>query len=119
MASWAVYSVISGSVTERTTEIGLRIAVGAGRGDVYRLFLMYGGKLILFGLAIGLFAGLGLSRFLSSFLFNTSIYDFTTLASVCGVLLAIVGAAIWIPARRAVRIDPIAVLLASFATKAE
>ena len=102
--------MISGSVTERTTEIGLRMAVGAGRSDVYRLFLLYGGKLILFGLAIGLFTGVAFSRILTSFLFDTSIYDFATLVTVCAVLVLACTAAIWIPARRAVRVDPIAVL---------
>lgn len=110
LAAVGVYGVISGSVTERTTEIGLRMAVGAGRGDVYRLFLLYGGKLIAFGVAIGLFTGVAFSRLLSSFLFDTSIYDFATLVTVCGVLVLACTAAIWIPARRAVRVDPIVVL---------
>jgi len=110
LAAVGIYSVISGSVTERTGEIGLRMAVGADRRDVYRLFLVQGCKLIFSGLTIGLIAGLAFNRILSSFLFNTSVYDLATLLTVCGLLIAVCSAAIWLPARRAVRVDPIAAL---------
>jgi ABC-type antimicrobial peptide transport system permease subunit len=110
LAAVGIYGVISGSVTERTAEIGLRMAVGADRSDVYGLFLLQGGKLIFLGLVIGLMAGLAFNRLLSSFLFNTSVYDLATLLIVCGILVAVCVGAIWIPARRAVRVDPIAAL---------
>jgi putative ABC transport system permease protein len=110
LAAVGIYGVTSGSVMERTAEIGLRMAVGADRHDVYSLFLMQGAKLIFSGLAIGLLLGVAFNRTLSSFLFNTPIYDLATILAVCGLLIGVCVAAIYLPARRAVHVDPISAL---------
>jgi putative ABC transport system permease protein len=110
LAAVGIYGVTSGSVMERTAETGLRMAIGADRGDVYRLFLLQGAKLILSGLAIGLVFGVAFNRTLSSFLFDTPVCDFATILAVCGVLIGVCIAAIYLPARRAVHVDPIGAL---------
>jgi ABC-type antimicrobial peptide transport system permease subunit len=110
LAAVGIYGVTSGSVMERTAEIGLRMAVGADRGDVYRLFFAQGAKLIFSGLIIGLLLGVAFNRTLSSFLFNTPVYDLATILAVCGVLVGVCIAAICLPARRAVHVDPISAL---------
>jgi putative ABC transport system permease protein len=110
LAAVGIYGVTSGNVTERTAEIGLRMAVGADRGDVYRLFLVQGAKLIFSGLIIGLILGVAFNRTVSSFLFNTSVYDPATLLAVCGLVIGVCIAAICVPARRAVHVDPISAL---------
>jgi putative ABC transport system permease protein len=110
LAAVGLFGVTSGSVTERTAEIGLRMAVGADRRDVYRLFFVQGAKLIFSGLTIGLLLGVAFNRTLSSFLFNTPVYDLATLLGVCGLLVGVCIAAICLPARRAVQVDPISAL---------
>jgi putative ABC transport system permease protein len=110
LAAVGIYGVTSGSVIERTAEIGLRMAVGADRSDVYRLFFIQGAKLIFSGLIIGLLLGVAFNRTLSSFLFNTPVYDLATILAVCGLLVGVCIAAICLPARRAVHVDPISAL---------
>jgi predicted permease len=105
-----LYGVIAYSVSQRTREIGVRMALGAQRRDIMRLFLSEGALLVLIGLAIGLISSLGLTKFISSLLFGVSATDPLTFASVAVLLALAALAACHIPARRASRVDPIVAL---------
>jgi putative ABC transport system permease protein len=110
LASVGIYGLIAYSVTQRTQELGIRIALGAQRRDVLRLVLTYGTRLTLLGVALGLFAALALSRLLTSLLFSVSATDPLTFAGVAGLLAMVALLACFIPARRATRVDPIIAL---------
>ncbi|MEA2692534.1 MAG: hypothetical protein QOJ16_1921 [Acidobacteriota bacterium] len=99
-------AVIAFSVTERTQEIGIRTALGAGRWEVLALVLSHGLGLVLAGLGVGAAGALAASRLLSSLLFGIRPTDPATFAAVALLLLAVVGVACYVPARRAVGIDP-------------
>jgi predicted permease len=101
-----IYGVISYSVSQRTREIGVRMALGAARRDVNRLVLQEGLPLILAGLALGLVAALGLTRLMAALLFGVSPIDPVTFASVSVTLAAIALLASYLPARRAAGMDP-------------
>jgi predicted permease len=102
--------MIAYSVAQRTNEIGVRMALGAQRRDVLRLVVSDGARLSLCGIAIGLLASFGLTRFLSSLLYGISPTDPTTFA-VVSLLLFMVGVlASYVPARRATKVDPIVAL---------
>jgi putative ABC transport system permease protein len=105
-----IYGVISYSVSQRTREIGIRMALGAERGDTMRLVLGEGMLVILIGLAIGLAGSLALTRFLSSLLFGVTPTDPLTFAGVALLLAVIALAACYVPARRAMRVDPLLAL---------
>ena len=105
-----IYAIVSHSVVQRRNEIGLRIAVGADWTDIVRLVFSDGGKLTIAGLAIGLTLALTLNRFLSSYLFGISASDPATLIACCVLLVMVSGSAIWIPAWRATRVDPMVAL---------
>ncbi len=101
-----IYGVISYSVAQRTHEIGIRMALGAPRLDVFRLVVGQGLKLAGIGIAIGIVAAFGLARLMSSLLYGISTTDFETFAGV-SILLALVALlACYVPARRAMRVDP-------------
>jgi len=110
LAAAGIYGVMSYSVAQRTREIGIRIAMGAGRRDVLGLVLGHSLKLTLIGIAIGLAASWGLTRLLASALYNVTPHDFFTLASVSILLSAVALLASYIPARRAMRVDPLVAL---------
>ncbi|HEY4838597.1 MAG TPA: ABC transporter permease [Candidatus Acidoferrales bacterium] len=110
LAAAGIYGVMSYSVAQRTREIGIRIALGAGRRDVLSLILGHSFKLTLIGIAIGLAASWGLTRLLASALYNVTPHDFFTLASVSILLSAVALLASYIPARRATRVDPLVAL---------
>ena len=105
-----IYGVVSHSVAQRTAEIGLRIAVGATTTDILRLVFSQGGKLMIGGLGVGLALSMTLNRFLTSYLFGIGASDPVTMAAACGVLIVVADLAIWIPAWRATRIDPMVAL---------
>jgi putative ABC transport system permease protein len=105
-----VYGVISYLAGQRTHEIGLRMALGAQRNDVLRLVLGYGAKMSLIGVAVGIAASLALTRLMAKLLFNVSAYDPLTFAAVACLLISVALAASYIPARRAMRVDPIVAL---------
>jgi len=105
-----LYGVIAYSVSQRTREIGIRIALGAQQNNVMRLILGEGMLVILIGLTIGLASSLVLTRFLSSLLFGVTATDPITFAAVAVLLAVVALAACYIPARRAMRVDPIVAL---------
>jgi predicted permease len=105
-----LYGVIAYSVSQRTHEIGIRMALGAQRRDVMRLVLGEGMLVILMGLAIGLAGSLALTRFLSSLLFGVTATDPLTFSGVAVLLALVAVAACYIPARRAMRVDPMLAL---------
>ncbi len=110
LACVGIYGVVSYLVGQRTHEIGLRIALGAQRSDVMRLVLGGGAKMALVGVAAGLAAAFGLTRLMANQLFGVTAHDPLTYGAV-GVLLMLVALfACYVPARRAMRLDPVAAL---------
>jgi predicted permease len=104
------YGVLSYTVSQRTHEMGIRIALGANAPDILRLVLERAARLIVVGIAIGLLAAFAFSRFLSSMLYGITARDPVTFAAVSLVLVAVAVAACYIPARRATKVDPIIAL---------
>jgi putative ABC transport system permease protein len=101
-----IYGVISYSVAQRTHEIGIRMALGAPRRDVFRLVVGQGLKLAGIGIAIGIVGAFGLARLMSSLLYGISATDFETFAGVAILLALVAMLACYVPARRAMRVDP-------------
>jgi putative ABC transport system permease protein len=112
LASIGVYGVMAFLVAQRTREIGVRVALGAKQADVLKLVVGYGAKLTLAGLVIGLAAAGALTRVISSMLYGVTALDTATLAATAVVLLTCGLAASYLPARRAMRIDPAVTLRA-------
>jgi predicted permease len=110
LAALGIYGLMSYSVEQRTQEIGIRVALGASGGDMLGMVLRRGLLLAGIGLALGLAAALGLARLLASLLFGVKTYDPMALGGVVVTLAAVAWVAIYIPARRATRIDPLVAL---------
>lgn len=110
LSSVGIYGVISYIASQRTHEIGVRMALGAERANVLRMVLGQAGKMALIGVAVGLIAALGLTRLMSSMLFGVSSHDPITFLGVALLLTLVALAACGIPAWRATRIDPMAAL---------
>ena len=110
LAAIGIYGVISFTVSQRTHEIGVRMAFGARPADIRRLVLGEGLSLIVIGLAIGLVGALSLSRLLTSLLFEVRTTDLVTFLSVSGILTIVGLIACYAPAARATRVDPVVAL---------
>jgi putative ABC transport system permease protein len=110
LATIGVYGVVSYSVTQRTQEIGIRVALGARSMDVSGMVLREGLLLGGLGVALGLAAAVAATRLLSSLLFQVTPTDPVTLGTVAGLLLAVTLAATLLPARRATKVDPMVAL---------
>jgi putative ABC transport system permease protein len=110
LASVGIYGVVSYSVSQRTHEIGVRMALGAERGDVLKIMVGQGLRSVLIGTAVGVAASFGLTRFLQSMLFGVKPTDPVTFVTVSLVLLVVAWLASYIPARRATKVDPMVAL---------
>ncbi len=110
LSSVGIYGVISYVTGRRTHEIGVRMALGAQRGDVMRLVVGEGAKLALAGVAAGIVAAFALTRLIEKELFGVSAHDPLTFAAVALLLMIVALAACYLPARRAVRVDPVEAL---------
>jgi len=110
LASIGVYGVTAYTIAQRTHEIGVRVALGAQRRDVLRLVLARGGLLALQGVAVGVAGAIALTRLMNAMLFGVSARDPLTLIVVSGVLIGVVLLACFVPARTAMRVDPMVAL---------
>lgn len=123
LASIGLFGVLAHSVSQRTREIGIRMAFGARIGTILRLVIWEGMKLVLVGLALGALTGYGLKRFIEwnsytaegwrnvkSQLYGVSLADPVTLIIIAGILIAVALVACWLPARRAAKVDPLVAL---------
>ncbi|MBV8810338.1 MAG: FtsX-like permease family protein, partial [Acidobacteriaceae bacterium] len=106
LAAIGMYGVLSGSVTERMPEIGVRSALGASRGDILALVIRQGMTLTGLGVVIGLTAAVAATQGLVTLLFEVSSLDPVTYLGVITLLLFVSGIACWVPAWRATRVDP-------------
>jgi ABC-type antimicrobial peptide transport system permease subunit len=112
LAGVGIYGVLAYSIGQRTREIGVRVALGAGRWEVVRMVVWQGLRLILTGIVTGVACALAFSRLLSRLVFGISLTDPLVFAGVPLILLAIAILASYIPAHRATRIDPMVALRA-------
>jgi putative ABC transport system permease protein len=110
LATLGIYGVIAYFVTQRTPEIGLRLAIGAERREVVGMVIGHGLKISLAGIVIGLAAALMLSRVMTSLLYEVEPTDPQTLLAVAGLLVVTSCVASWVPAAKAARVDPLVAL---------
>jgi predicted permease len=110
LAAVGIYGVVAYTTRQRTHEIGIRIALGAGQGNVFRQVLGQGLRLALMGLTAGLLVSFAFTRFLRGMLFGVGAVDWITFASVAGILFLVTLAACFVPARRASSVDPMQAL---------
>jgi ABC-type antimicrobial peptide transport system permease subunit len=112
IATCGIYGLMSYAVTQRRREIGVRMALGAERGDVLRLVLTRAIRIVVAGVIVGLAGAAGVTRVLQTFLFGVTPTDPIAFTIVTLLLMAVGLTAAWLPARRATRIDPCAALRA-------
>ncbi len=107
LAAIGIYGLMAYSVAQRTQEIGIRLALGAGSGKVRNMVVWQGMRLAAIGVVIGLAAAFGLSRLIASLLFGVKAWDPMVFTAVPAVLIGVALLAVWLPALRASRVDPI------------
>ena len=107
-----IYGVMAYSVSQRTSEIGIRIALGAGKSSIFRLVVGQAMVLVAISLAVGLVGALAATRLLNSLLFGIGASDPITFIAIVLLVSAVAFVAAWLPARRATRVDPIIALRA-------
>jgi len=110
LAAIGVYGIMAYSVGKRVREIGIRMAIGAQRGDVFRLILGQGLVIAAAGLVVGLGAAYFVARYFQNFLFNVSAGDALTYLAIAVILTGVTLLACFLPARRATKVDPIVAL---------
>jgi putative ABC transport system permease protein len=110
LAAIGIYGLMAYSVQQRTQEIGIRMALGADRTTIRKLVVWSGMKLALVGVALGIAASFGLTRLIASFLFGVKTWDPTAFIAVPAVLCAVAFIAVWLPAMRASRVEPMSAL---------
>jgi putative ABC transport system permease protein len=110
LAAIGIYGLMAYSVQQRTQEIGIRMALGADRSTIRKLVVWHGMRLALAGVALGIGAAFGLSRLIASFLFGVKSWDPTVFVSVPIILTAVALFAVWLPATRASKLDPMQAL---------
>jgi predicted permease len=110
LSAIGIYGVISYLTGQRTREIGIRVAMGASASDVLRMILGEGMRITLIGVAVGIVASLGLTRLITKVIYGVSASDPLTFVGVAALLTAVALLACYIPARRAMRVDPIVAL---------
>jgi predicted permease len=107
-----LYGVLSYRVTKRAREIGVRMALGAEAKTVRRMFVSQGGRVALIGIIVGVLAGVGLTRYIQTLLFNVARLDLVAFAGMSAVMFVVALLASYVPARRASRVDPVVALRA-------
>ena len=110
LAAIGIYGLMAYSVQQRTQEIGIRLALGAETGSVRNMVVFQGMRLALLGVAVGIGAAFGLTRLIATFLFGVSAKDPAVFIAVAALLTLVSLLAVWLPARRATRIDPVIAL---------
>jgi ABC-type antimicrobial peptide transport system permease subunit len=110
LAAIGIYGLMAYSVQQRTQEIGIRMALGADRSTIRRLVVWHGMRLAIIGVVLGIAASFGLTRLIASFLFGVKSWDPIVFLSVPVVLAAVALLAVWLPATRAAKLDPMQAL---------
>jgi putative ABC transport system permease protein len=110
LAVVGIYGLLAYSVAQRRREIGVRVALGASRGNVFRLVVGDGMRLVVAGVLLGVLGGFALTRLLASLLFGVAASDPATFLAVAGILVVVALLACYVPARRAATVDPITAL---------
>ena len=112
LAAIGIYGLMAYSVAQRTQEIGIRLALGAGGSAVRYMVLVQGMRLAIVGIVVGLASAYALSRFIASFLFGVKTLDPLVFAGIPVLLIGVALLAVWLPAQRASRVDPLIALRA-------
>jgi putative ABC transport system permease protein len=112
LAAIGIYGLMAYSVEQRTQEIGIRLALGARASDVRQMVIVHGMRLALIGVAIGLASALGLARVITNLLYGVRAWDPLVFVAMPLVLTAVALVGVWLPARKAVRVDPVIALRA-------